>query len=108
VPLVLGIAPPDELLQIDQEKIFGLTIKIDELLRIRQARLKHLGMPGDTSYAQRDYVAQEIQYAQSIFRQNANWPIIDITGKAIEETAADILRIYQERLEQSSHASGTG
>jgi regulator of PEP synthase PpsR (kinase-PPPase family) len=97
VPLVLGIAPPDELLQIDQEKIFGLTIKIDELLRIRQARLKHLGMPGDTSYAQRDYVAQEIQYAQSIFRQNAAWPIIDITGKAIEETAADILRIKKDR-----------
>jgi regulator of PEP synthase PpsR (kinase-PPPase family) len=97
VPLVLGIAPPDELMQIDQEKIFGLTIKIDELLRIRLARLKHLGMPGDTSYAQRDYVAQEIAYAQSVFREHASWPVIDITGKAIEETAADILRIRRER-----------
>src|SRR4030095_1061880 len=54
VPLVLGIEPPGELFQIDQEKIFGLTIKTEELLKIRQARLKHLGMPDGTSYAQRD------------------------------------------------------
>ena len=106
VPLVLGIPPPEELFQIDQEKIFGLTIKIDELLRIRQARLKHLGMPGDTSYAQRDHVSQEIVYAQSIFRQQASWPIIDITGKAIEETAADILRIKKDRDNRRNEPKG--
>ena len=97
VPLVLGIEPPEELGQVDDEKIFGLTIRIDELLRIRQARLRHLGMPGDTTYAQREHVAQEIAYAQSIFRAHPTWPVIDITGKAIEETAADILRIAKDR-----------
>jgi regulator of PEP synthase PpsR (kinase-PPPase family) len=97
VPLVLDIAPPDELAAVDQEKIFGLTIKIDELLRIRQARLRHLGMPDDTSYARRAYVREEIAWAQSIFRQHPSWPIIDITGRAIEETAADILRIKKDR-----------
>ena len=49
VPLVLGIDPPQELFAIDQEHIFGLTIKAEALLQIRQARLKHLGMPADTS-----------------------------------------------------------
>jgi regulator of PEP synthase PpsR (kinase-PPPase family) len=97
VPLVLGIEPPQELFQIDQEKIFGLTIKAEELLKIRQARLKHLGMPSDTSYGQRDHITQEIAYAQALFRQHASWPIIDITGKAVEETAADILRIKKDR-----------
>ncbi len=104
VPLVLGIPPPEELEAIDQEKIFGLTIKIDELLRIRQARLKHMGMPGDTSYAQRAHVAEEIAYAQTIFRQHPTWPIIDITGKAIEETTADILRIKKDRDARRSEA----
>src|SRR5690349_22061547 len=40
VPLVLGIEPPKELFEIDQERIFGLTIKAEALLQIRQARLK--------------------------------------------------------------------
>jgi regulator of PEP synthase PpsR (kinase-PPPase family) len=97
VPLVLDIPPPEELYQIDQERIFGLTIKVDELLRIRQARLRALGMPGDTSYGQREHVLKEIAYAQSIFRQHPSWPIIDITGKAIEETTADILRLQKDR-----------
>jgi regulator of PEP synthase PpsR (kinase-PPPase family) len=97
VPLVLGIEPPVELFQIDQEKIFGLTIKPDALLQIRQARLRHLGMPPDTSYGQRDHIAEEIAYAQSLFREHAAWPVIDITGKAVEETAADILRLKKDR-----------
>jgi regulator of PEP synthase PpsR (kinase-PPPase family) len=97
VPLVLGIQPPEELFQIDQDKIFGLTIKPDALGQIRQARLKHLGMPPDTSYAQRDHITQEISYAQQIFREHPAWPVMDITGKAVEETAADIMRVKKDR-----------
>ncbi len=97
VPLVLGIPPPAELFQIDQAKIFGLTIRAEELLRIRQNRLKHLGMTADTNYAQRDHINQEIAYAQTIFRQNPSWPVMDITGRAVEETAADILRLKKDR-----------
>jgi regulator of PEP synthase PpsR (kinase-PPPase family) len=97
VPLVLGIEAPTELFQVDQEKVFGLTIKAESLLQIRQARLKHLGMPSDTSYGQREHIQQEIAYAQALFRQHPAWPVIDVTGKAIEETAADILRIKKDR-----------
>ncbi len=104
VPLVLGIPPPEELFQIDQEKIFGLTIKAEPLLQIRQARLKHLGMPSDTSYGQRDHISKEIVYAQQIFREHPQWPIMDISGKAVEETAADIMRIKKDR--ETRKASG--
>ncbi len=97
VPLVLGIPAPAELFTIDQEKIFGLTIKPEALSQIRQARLKHLGMPADTSYGQRDHIAQEIAYAQQVFREHPGWPVMDITGKAVEETAADIMRIKKDR-----------
>jgi regulator of PEP synthase PpsR (kinase-PPPase family) len=97
VPLVLGIEPPVELYQIDQHKIFGVTIQLDALVQIRQARLKHLGMPADTSYGLRDHVREELSYAQEIFRQHPEWPIVDVTNKAIEETASDILRIKKDR-----------
>ncbi len=97
VPLVLGIPAPEELFTIDQEKIFGLTIRPEALSQIRQARLKHLGMPPETSYGQRDHIALEIGYAQQIFREHPQWPIMDITGKAVEETAADIMRIKKDR-----------
>src|SRR5687767_8510328 len=50
VPLVLGVEPPAELEQIESLKVFGLTIQPDSLVRIRQARLQHLGMPPDSSY----------------------------------------------------------
>src|SRR5688500_16041734 len=50
VPLVLGIDPPEELAQVDDNKVFGLIINPDTLMRIRQARLKHLGMSVEAEY----------------------------------------------------------
>jgi regulator of PEP synthase PpsR (kinase-PPPase family) len=97
VPLVLGIQPPVELGQVHQHKVFGLTIQLDTLVQVRQARLKHLGMPADTSYGLRDHVREELGFAQEVFRQHPDWPVIDVTNKAIEETAADILRIKKDR-----------
>jgi hypothetical protein len=97
VPLVLDIPPPQELALVEPARVFGLTIKPDALLQIRRARLERLRMAPDTSYGQRDHILREIYYARSIFQANPDWPIIDITGKAIEETAADILRIYKQR-----------
>ena len=52
---------------------------------------------GDSSYGQRAHIENEIAYSREIFRKHANWPDIDVTNRAIEETAADILRIYTER-----------
>jgi hypothetical protein len=97
VPLVLGVDPPVELGSVDSNKVFGLMIQADILMKIRQNRLAHLGMPPDSSYGMRDHILKESAYAQEIFRKHPNWPIIDVTGKAIEETAADILRIQKQR-----------
>ena len=61
-------------------------------------RLKHLGMSNDAEYGKRNHINTEIAYSREIFRKHPNWPVIDVTNRAIEETAADILRIYQERM----------
>lgn len=97
VPLVMGVAPPKELDEVDPTRVYGLIIRPELLVRIRQARLTHLGMPEDTSYGTREHVKEEIEYARSIFRKHPNWPVIDVTNKAIEETASDIIRMYKER-----------
>lgn len=97
VPLVMGIEPPGELARIEQDRIFGLAIQADALFRIRQARLQTLGMPADTAYGMRDHIEQEIDYARQIFGQNPSWPVIDVTDRAIEETAAELLAIRKQR-----------
>ncbi len=97
VPLVLGVDPPAELDQVDESRLFGLIIQPQALRRIRQARLKHLGMPEDSSYGARDHIEQEIEYSRELFRKHPNWPVIDVTNKAIEETASDILRLFNQR-----------
>lgn len=97
VPLVLGVDPPEELGQVDDHKVYGLIIQPTNLVKIRQQRLRHLGMPEDTSYGTRTHIENEIEYSREIFRQHPNWPVIDVTNKAIEETAADILRLVKER-----------
>lgn len=100
VPIVKGIEPPNELFAVDQDKIFGLQIASDALFRIRQARLQQLGMPPDTAYGMKDHIQREIDYAQQIFDANPHWPVLDVTDKAIEETAATMLSMRSQREER--------
>ena len=100
VPIVKGIEPPTELFAVDQDKIFGLQIASEALFRIRQARLQQLGMPADTAYGMKDHIQREIDYAQLIFDANPHWPVLDVTDKAIEETAATMLAIRAQREER--------
>lgn len=101
VPLVLGIDPPNELFEIDQDKIYGLIISPAILQSIRLARAKTLGLHySKSNYSEMDHIRQELDYGNKLFSQNPRWPVIDVTGKAIEETAAVIVRIYHERTEK--------
>jgi regulator of PEP synthase PpsR (kinase-PPPase family) len=97
VPLVLGVDPPVELEQVAPDRCYGLSIQADALVKIRQVRLQHLGMPSDSSYGVREHIQRELGYAQEVFRKHPDWPVIDVTGKAIEESAADIIRISKQR-----------
>src|SRR6202041_983558 len=102
--LVLGVATPPELEEASQDRVVGLTIGLDPLVEIRKARLKQLGLSVDASYGLRDQVKEELEYAQRIFRAHPAWPVIDVTGRAIEETAVIILESLKERDEQTQKA----
>lgn len=98
LPLVLGVEPPMELEEAAQDRIVGLTIDLKQLVEIRKARLKQLGMPVDVAYGLEGQVREELEFAQRIYAQHPTWPVIDVTGRAIEETAVIILETLRERV----------
>ncbi len=98
VPIVMGVELPEKLFQIDQRKIFGLTIEPEALFQIRKNRLSRLGLSKDEGdYADMSKVHEEIEWATKIFSENKRWPVFNVTGKALEETAAEILKLLNMR-----------
>lgn len=93
IPLVPEVAAPEELYNISSKKIFGLTISPQLLNDIRQERLKSLGLMSNADYANMERILKELDYAERIMKR-LGCPIIDVTNKAVEETASTILEIY--------------
>ncbi|KAK9714904.1 hypothetical protein RND81_06G129600 [Saponaria officinalis] len=104
VPIVMGLALPKTLFEIDPDKVFALTINPVVLQSIRRSRAKSLGLRADerTSYSEMDYVRGELDYAGKTFAQNPRWRVIEVTSKAIEETGAIILRLFHDRKQKCS------
>lgn len=99
IPLVPEVEPPEELLQISPKKIFGLISSPTKLNAIRQERLKALGLSDEANYANMNRILQELEYAEGIMK-SIGCPIIDVTNKAIEETAGIILKIIKEKIDR--------
>ncbi len=90
VPIVPTVRPPVALFNLPPGTVCGLTMDPLHLAELRRARETYLGgAVGD--YADPENVRREVEYALSIFRSQRGWPVIDVTNKPIEETAAEIL-----------------
>jgi regulator of PEP synthase PpsR (kinase-PPPase family) len=94
VPTVPGIDPPRELLELAPRKVFGLIVDAERLLTVRRARLRGLGASPYVAYAEPDAIARELLEARRLFRARG-WRLIDISGRAVEETASRILELHQ-------------
>ncbi|MEK6579388.1 MAG: pyruvate, water dikinase regulatory protein [Bdellovibrionota bacterium] len=103
IPMIQGFEIPKELQNIDQRRIVGLTIDADSLSTIRRARLQRLGQDQGGEYADPEKVVDEIEYANEIFRKNRRWPVFNVTGKALEETAAEIIKLMASRRLTPAH-----
>lgn len=95
-PVVPELAPPTQLREVSSSKLVGLTIDAEQLVNIRAERLKSLGLPDQAHYASLDRVRQELDYALELY-ESLGCPIIDITGKAIEETAVFVMKQIRQR-----------
>ncbi|WP_353892292.1 pyruvate, water dikinase regulatory protein [Proteinivorax hydrogeniformans] len=95
VPLVPEIKPPKELYEINPKKIIGLTISPSQLNEIRRERLLALGLGDHSSYASMERILSELDYAENIMK-DLSCPVLEVTNKAVEETAGKLLEIIKE------------
>ena len=95
VPIILGVEPPAALNEIEQERIVALSIEADHLESIRRARLESLDQHAGGEYADPDKIREELAHFRRIVRRGYPWPIINITGKSIEESAKEIIAIFE-------------
>ena len=98
IPLVPESPPPANLYTLQKPLVVGLTASPDRQIQIRRNRLIHLGSQEPTDYVDPDAVARETAFARRIFADN-DWPVIDVTRRSIEETAAAIINLHQKRQE---------
>lgn len=94
IPLVPEVSPPQELFEIPRKNCVGLSISPDKLNEIRKERLKALGLNAHSSYASLDRILEELDYADTIIKR-VGCPIIDVTNKAVEETAGVVLEMLK-------------
>jgi regulator of PEP synthase PpsR (kinase-PPPase family) len=103
VPLVPGIDPPKDLFNLKKPLIVGLSSDPEHLAMIRRSRMKHLS-PGDVrGYADVEKIVNELTAARKLFNQNG-WPVVDVTRRSIEETAAEIITLLDRRREAMGEA----
>jgi [pyruvate, water dikinase]-phosphate phosphotransferase / [pyruvate, water dikinase] kinase len=100
VPLVPGTPVPPELERLTQPLVVGLLASPERIVQIRQNRLLGLkAQRDDDLYVDRDAVADEIAFSRRLCSKH-NWPLIDVTRRSIEETAAAVLKLLSDRRRQ--------
>jgi len=92
VPLVPSSPLPADLMKLEGVPVVGLTVSPDRLVQLRRNRLRALSEGRDTSYVDSDAVRAETVAARRLFDRNG-WPVIDVTRRSVEETAAAVINI---------------
>jgi regulator of PEP synthase PpsR (kinase-PPPase family) len=96
VPVVPGMPLPPELLVAKRPLIVGLTNDPERLIQVRRNRLSMLHQDERTDYTDIEAVREEVANARRLFAEH-HWPVIDVTRRSIEETAAAILKLIARR-----------
>ena len=74
--------------------IVGLTTEPERLVDIRRNRINTLKEKKATTYIDYEKISKEVIEAKKLFKKY-NWPIVDVTRKSVEETAASVIKIYE-------------
>ncbi|MPZ58848.1 MAG: pyruvate, phosphate dikinase/phosphoenolpyruvate synthase regulator [Rhizobiales bacterium] len=101
IPLIPGIPPPMQLESLKLPLVVGLYASPERIVQIRQNRL--LGLKAhhdDDQYVDKQAVAEEVAFSRRLCARH-NWPLIDVTRRSIEETAAAVMKLLAERRRQT-------
>ena len=96
IPIVVESPPPALLFKLEHPLVVGLTTSADRLIQVRRNRLLSLNQATETAYVELDAVNREVAYARRMFADN-DWPVIDVTRRSIEESAAAIIALANAR-----------
>lgn len=96
IPIVVESPPPPLLFALKNPMVVGLTTAPKRLIQIRRNRLLALNETTTTSYVDEERVESEVTAARRMFADNG-WAVIDVTRRSIEETAAAVIKLYNER-----------
>ena len=103
IPIVPQIELPEDIETLKKPLVVGLVSSPDRLIKIRRNRLLSLKQDPDTDYVDLDAVRTETAFARQLFARHG-WPVIDVTRRSVEETAAAILNLYSEYKDKRSNA----
>lgn len=96
LPLVPSLPLPEILEKPTSAFIVGLIASADRIAQVRQNRVLEMGDSDLSDYVDRDTIAQEITFTRRLCSRHS-WPIIDVTRRSIEETAAAVIKLYSDR-----------
>ncbi len=95
IPFVHGCPLPPALETLKKPLVVGLTIGPERLQQIRKTRLQSLKQEQDTSYVDMEQLQKEIAESRKLFHKH-KWPVIDVTKRSVEETAATIMQYFKK------------
>jgi len=96
IPYVPGIPFPERVLELKKPLFVALTAAPERLIEVRRNRLKHLGQHRETDYLDHEKVQEEIKEARRFYARHG-WPVIDVTRRSVEETAAEIITMLEAK-----------
>lgn len=105
VPFVLDCPLPPSLEELKKPLVIGLVIGPDRLQQIRKTRLQSLKTEKDTSYVDMEQLQREVTESRKLFSKY-KWPVIDVTRRSVEETAATILQYLKKHRDKLEAAHG--
>lgn len=105
IPIVVESPPRNALYSLRRPMVVGLTTSPERLIQVRRNRLLSLNQAPETAYVDSEHVAKEVQYARRMFADNG-WPVIDVSRRSIEETAAAVINLFNERAASADTSIG--
>jgi regulator of PEP synthase PpsR (kinase-PPPase family) len=106
VPVVPGVPLPEAVMTAKRPLVVGLTKEPKRLIQIRRSRLRMISEDAETDYVDPERVYEEVMEARRLFAQHG-WPVIDVTRRSVEETAASILQMLKRRKDAAALAAAT-
>ncbi len=96
IPLVLNLPIPSELAEVNPSRVIALIIDPKRLMEIRMGRIKKLKTEVP-NYANIESIVQELKFCRELYSKNPKWRVIDVTGRAVEEVATDVMTSLRKK-----------